>query len=257
MASVQAGSGSHVIGPGCLPLGFFPVVGPYTDADEVHAHQRSEVVHQHRTTTDDILAHFGAHFTDKGGNPYFGFDWWWDGTNDVQGVAGWAQEDVDGGGGFYSTLNIDDYRRWTSMDSTALSTLDTWMHDGFGTTISILGDMSHAITAWGFEYDSSIYPTRTPIYGNSKAPSHPYYPSLQNPAIEDKNQKEIIEFPILTRKMGLLKIPAGGGFFLRLFGVGFTLRAVRHMNKIGYPAMLYVHPWELYDTQKCPKDKRP
>ena len=116
------------------------------------------------TTTDDIFAHFGAHFTNKGGNPYLGYDWWWDGTNDAQGVAGWAQEDVDGGGGFYSTLNIDDYRRWTSTDSTALSALETWMHDGFGTTISISGDMSHAITAWGFEYDTDNPNYYTGIY---------------------------------------------------------------------------------------------
>jgi len=110
------------------------------------------------TTTDDMFAHFGAHFTDQGGNSTFGFNWWFDGINDRQGAAyaaaGWAQEDVDGGGGFYPTLNHDDYKRWTSIDSTALSTLDTWMHDGYGTTISISGNMAHAITAWGFEYDT-------------------------------------------------------------------------------------------------------
>ncbi|MEN6427037.1 MAG: hypothetical protein ABFE13_16905 [Phycisphaerales bacterium] len=96
-----------------------------------------------------------AHFSDLGGNSYYGFDWWWDGTNDVQGVGGWAQEDVDGGGGFYPTLDIDNYRRWTSDDSAALSTLDAWMHAGYGRTISIEGGMAHAITAWGFEYDDA------------------------------------------------------------------------------------------------------
>lgn len=116
------------------------------------------------TTTDDMFAHYTASFTDQGGNPYFGFDWWFDGTNNVQGVAGWAQEDVDGGGGFYPTLNIDDYRQWTSTDSTALSTLDTWMHDGYGTTIGIAGNMAHAITAWGFEYDVTDPDYYTGIY---------------------------------------------------------------------------------------------
>ena len=111
------------------------------------------------TTTDDMFAHFQTHWSDLGGNSYYGFDWWWDGTNDMQGDPLWAQEDVDGGGGFYPTLNIDDYRRWTSTDSTALSTLDTWMHDGYGTTISIDGGMDHAITAWGFEYDTDYDPS--------------------------------------------------------------------------------------------------
>jgi len=109
------------------------------------------------TTTDDMFAHFGAHFTDAAGNSTFGFNWWFDGINDRQGAAyaadGWAQEDVDGGGGFYPTLNHDDYKRWTSDDSAALSTLDTCMQDGYGCTISISGDMAHAITAWGFTYD--------------------------------------------------------------------------------------------------------
>jgi len=109
------------------------------------------------TTTDDMFAYFQDHWTDQAGNSYYGFDWWWDGTNDrdsAQDIAdGWAQEDVDGGGGFYPTLNIDDYRRWSGDSSTALSTLDSWMHDGYGTTISIAGGMAHAITAWGFEYD--------------------------------------------------------------------------------------------------------
>ena len=108
------------------------------------------------------------------------------------------------------------------------------------------------LSRYGFEYDSSVCPTITPIYGNLNAPSYPYYPSMQNPAIEDGNQKRIVEFPVLTGKVGFFRIPACGGFFLRLFGVEFTLRAVRHMNKMGYPAMVYVHPWELYDAPKRP-----
>ena len=106
------------------------------------------------TTTDDMFAHFRDHFDDDGGNSYYGWDWWWDGVDDMDGDLDWAQEDVDGGGEFYPTLNIDDYRRFSSEDSTALSTLDTWMHDGYGITISISGGMAHQITAWGYEYDA-------------------------------------------------------------------------------------------------------
>jgi len=110
------------------------------------------------TTTDDMFDHFRDNWSDDMGNSYYGFDWWWDGTNDrdsaVDIANGWAQEDVDGGGGFYPTLDIDDSRRWTN-DLAALSTLDTWMHDGYGTTISIAGNMAHAITAWGYEYDAA------------------------------------------------------------------------------------------------------
>jgi len=50
------------------------------------------------TNTDQMFAHFQAHFTDQGGHPYYGLDWWFDGTNDTQGwTGGWAQVDVSGG----------------------------------------------------------------------------------------------------------------------------------------------------------------
>lgn len=130
------------------------------------------------TTTDDMFAHFGDHWTDQAGNAYFGINWWFDGTNDQQGVPGWAQEDVDGGGGFYPTLDHDLYKRWTSSDGTALSTIDAWMHDGYATTISIAGGMAHAITAWGFEYDAGgnytgIYVTDSDDDKNNSAGGYP------------------------------------------------------------------------------------
>ena len=34
------------------------------------------------TNTDDMFAHFQDHWTDQVGNSYYGFDWWFDGTND-------------------------------------------------------------------------------------------------------------------------------------------------------------------------------
>jgi len=116
------------------------------------------------TTTDDMFAHFGAHFTDAGGTANAGWNWWFDGINDYQGVSGAAQEDVDGGGGFYPTLNHDDYTRSNATTSTALSNIDDWMHDGYGIGLSIRGTMAHAITAWGFEYDATSTDYYTGIY---------------------------------------------------------------------------------------------
>jgi Mac 1 protein len=117
------------------------------------------------TTTDDMFAHFGAHFTDAGSTANVGWNWWFDGTNDAQGWSGgWAQEDVDGGGGFYPTLNHDDYTRADATTSTALANIDAWMHDGYGIGLSIRGTMAHAITAWGFEYDASSADYYTAIY---------------------------------------------------------------------------------------------
>ena len=96
----------------------------------------------------------------------------------------------------------------------------------------------------GFTYDSSIMPAKTPLYGHFVAPYYPYHPSLIDPTKEDSNQKKIVEFPPLTRKMLFLRLPACG-LSSRIFGVNFVLKAIRRMNREGYPAMVYFHPWEL------------
>jgi len=103
------------------------------------------------TNTDEMFAHFQDNFTDAGGNPYYGWDWWFDGTNDPQGVDSWAQDNAVGGGGFYPTLDILDYRRASSDDSQAMENIDTWLTDGYGTTLSLAGNMAHSITCWGFK----------------------------------------------------------------------------------------------------------
>ena len=97
----------------------------------------------------------------------------------------------------------------------------------------------------GFRYDSSIFPVKTPLYGSGKAPTYPYNPSFIDPVIEDINQSKLIEFPILTRKISHIRLPAGGGFYMRLFGVQFIIDSIKKMNKGGDPAMCYFHPWEL------------
>jgi len=97
----------------------------------------------------------------------------------------------------------------------------------------------------GFRYDSSIFPVKTPLYGSGSAPIHPYNPSFVDPAKEDINQTKITELPILTRNLSYIRLPAGGGFYMRLFGVQFILNSIKKRNKEGYPAMCYFHPWEL------------
>jgi hypothetical protein len=102
---------------------------------------------------DDIFAYFQNHWTDAGGNMFFGTNWWFDGINDSQGWSGWSQVDVPGGG-YYTDNNFFDYYTWSSNDSTALSVIDTYLHQGHGVGLTVLGPGAHAITAWGYEYDA-------------------------------------------------------------------------------------------------------
>lgn len=106
------------------------------------------------SSTDAIFADFQNHWNNQGGNILYGVDWWFDGTNNLQGDSGWAQENVDGGGGHYLTYDNADFYNWSSNDSNALSNVDSWMHEGMGIGLSIAGSMAHAVTAWGFDYDN-------------------------------------------------------------------------------------------------------
>lgn len=94
------------------------------------------------------------------------------------------------------------------------------------------------IIAAGFEYDASIFPIHHDRYGVPDAPASPFWAVAPSGA-------RILEFPPLTLNARLLRIPVGGGGYLRLLP-GFVVRrclAVRVRR--GEPAMLYVHPWEL------------
>jgi len=102
----------------------------------------------------------------------------------------------------------------------------------------------------GFKYDSSIFPTWTPLYGAYKAPIHPYHPSLANIIGEDKNCS-IIEFPLAVYKLFGLKVPIAGGFWLRLWNLDLIKRGIRKINEKGFPAVIYIHNWEL--DEKTPK----
>jgi len=98
----------------------------------------------------------------------------------------------------------------------------------------------------GFKYDSSVFPTWTPLYGAHRAPTHPYHPSLAN--ILKEGCCSIIEFPLAVYELFGLKLPIAGGFWLRLWSADLVKRGIRKINERGFPAVIYVHNWEL-DTE--------
>jgi hypothetical protein len=105
------------------------------------------------TSADAIFAYFQDHWTNAGGNVYYGWDWWFDGTNNSQGYSGWSQVDVDGGG-FWTSYSLSDYFLGTSTDSAALWAIDYLFDRGYGVSLGVTnGTNGHAITCWGYEYD--------------------------------------------------------------------------------------------------------
>lgn len=96
----------------------------------------------------------------------------------------------------------------------------------------------------GFKYDSSIFPVKTPLYGVRGAPTRPYKPSQLDLSREDEASR-IWEFPPLVYTLAGARIPAGGGFYLRFLPLSLVRRAIRKLNKRGFPAVLFLHNWEL------------
>ena len=121
--------------------------------------------------SDAVFSYYQSQFTDAGGNMFYGADWWFDGTNNKQGESGWSQDEDpnDGGGGFYPSLNVNNYYSFYSLNSyvsngttyyyndpnTAMSTVASYMGDGMSVGLSLSGSGSHAVTAWAYDLDAS------------------------------------------------------------------------------------------------------
>ncbi len=95
----------------------------------------------------------------------------------------------------------------------------------------------------GFKYDTSIFPIKTFLYGEPKAPLYPYKISRDDVTKEDANG-DIIEFPLTVLKLGI-NIPVAGGFYLRVLPSWFLEFALKKVNQTR-PGIVYIHPWETY-----------
>ena len=100
----------------------------------------------------------------------------------------------------------------------------------------------------GFLYSSSVFPAWHDRYGWPKFGNHP--------RIMARNGKDVIwEVPMSVGIIGPLKIPFGGGGYLRAYPLFFSKFLVNNIRKREQPLVLYIHPWEL-DNQ-LPKVNAP
>ena len=107
---------------------------------------------------------------------------------------------------------------------------------------------------FGYQYDASIFPLKiSPLYGISGAPTRPYRISFEDVRKEDP-QSPLMEFPLCPLKIGGLKIPISGGFYLRALPRSFLVWGLRRINR-SQPFLIYFHPWESYE--KTPRFKLP
>jgi polysaccharide deacetylase family protein (PEP-CTERM system associated) len=107
-------------------------------------------------------------------------------------------------------------------------------------------------TAWAinilsennYEYDSSIVPAQTKLYGVPNAETKPYKISSKKIERNDPTAN-LLEFPLLTTKLFGKSIPVAGGFYIRTLPLFLIENAIKQNNNNGIPASLYVHSWEI------------
>jgi polysaccharide deacetylase family protein (PEP-CTERM system associated) len=105
-------------------------------------------------------------------------------------------------------------------------------------------------TAWaldvlaeeGFAYDASIFPIHHDRYGVPAAPTAPF-------RAVGPGGGRLPEFPPLTLSAGPLRLPLGGGGYLRLLPASAIAAGLAWRQRRCEPALLYLHPWELDPDQ--------
>ena len=112
-----------------------------------------------------------------------------------------------------------------------------------------------ALKKYEYEYDSSIVPVKTKMYGLPKAGKFPY--KISSNSLEDVDPKsKLWEFPLMKTKFLGKNIPAGGGFYLRTLPLKIIKKAIMQYEKDEKPATFYIHSWEL-TPEYMPKLKLP
>jgi polysaccharide deacetylase family protein (PEP-CTERM system associated) len=96
----------------------------------------------------------------------------------------------------------------------------------------------------GFLYDSSLNPVATYLFGERGLPRFPYLKRERPP---------LWEIPPAAIRIAGKDWPVGGGFFLRALPLTYLCWAIRRYNNEGYPAVVYLHPWELDPDHPIPE----
>lgn len=94
------------------------------------------------------------------------------------------------------------------------------------------------IAGAGFRYDASLFPVANYLYGLAEAPLRPAW--VRTPA-----GARLLEIPAPAARFGPIRIPHGGGFYLRVLPLTIERLLQRRRLADGIPALLYLHPREL------------
>lgn len=112
-------------------------------------------------------------------------------------------------------------------------------------TFSIVKKTSWAypiLSEEGYRYSSSVFPVRHDRYGWPEFGDEPR-------EMASGGSGGLWEVPLSVGSIGPLRVPFGGGGYLRWYPFFLTKRLFRHRVRDGKSVVLYVHPWELDANQ--------
>jgi len=99
------------------------------------------------------------------------------------------------------------------------------------------------LASWGYQYDSSVFPIRTFLYGVNGCPPQPYRLSSTDVTQEDPAGL-VVEFPAVAWRVGPWRVPVCGGFYLRALPWRLIRLALEQVGR-RQPFFIYIHPWDL------------
>jgi polysaccharide deacetylase family protein (PEP-CTERM system associated) len=91
------------------------------------------------------------------------------------------------------------------------------------------------LAASGFTVDASMAPVR--LVGRVDHPRQPH--------VRDTSRGAIVEVPPFVADRYGQAVPMGWGWALRMSSPSRVLHAIARVNRLGQPAVLTIHPWEL------------
>lgn len=93
----------------------------------------------------------------------------------------------------------------------------------------------------GYSYDSSRFPIARRGYGTAVGEAIPHYLNTAS--------GPLAEYPPAVWNVAGLRVPVAGGGWFRQLPLPVILQGLGAVLKSGYPAVFYIHPWEL-DAQQ-------
>jgi peptidoglycan/xylan/chitin deacetylase (PgdA/CDA1 family) len=106
-------------------------------------------------------------------------------------------------------------------------------------------DIINSLEDMGYIYDSSVVPSlKIPKwFGYINAPIYPYHPDRYK-LTQLSSHRNFYEVPLAV--FPWIRLPAGGGWFLRNFGVRYVEVAIKYLLRKAIPIILYIHPLDVY-----------